>query len=323
MKGDIVVNKFKIIKFVDDDFTIDVKVDFEKDTVWLTQDEMSILFNVDRTRISRHIANIYKDNELERNSTCAENALVHFEGKRKIKRKIKAFNLDMIISVGYRVKSKRGIIFRKWSTKVLKDYLTKGVAINEKKIDALNKTIAIQNKMLSTSLNVDEIQLANVIEKYTSALNLLDDYDHQRILISKTSSEIIALTYEDARKIIDSMKCRETSNIFGLEKESGKLDGIIKAINQTALGEDVYKSLEEKAANLLYFLVKDHPFVDGCKRIAATLFLEYLNRNNALVKNNHVILSNDAVCAITILAAESKPEEKNIIINVIMRMLEK
>ena len=317
------MSNYELIKFIDNDFSLDVNVDYEKETVWLTQEQMASLFDVDRTRIVRHIANIYADTELDEKVTCAENAQVQIEGQRKVTRKIKAYNLDMIISVGYRVKSKRGILFRKWATRILKDYLIKGVAINERKILALNKTIEIQNRILSSSLSIDERQLSNVINEYTKGLDLLDDYDHQRFVLPNTHKELKSLTYDEARNLIDSMKFNNTSDIFGVEREKGKLDGIIKAINQTAFGEDIYKTLEEKAANLLYFLVKDHPFIDGCKRIAATLFLEYLNKNNALYKDNTLILSNDALCAITILTAESNPNEKDIIINVIMRMISK
>ena len=316
-------NNYELVKFIDDDFFLDVNVDYQKDTVWLDQEQMAILFDVDRTRIVRHIANIYSDNELDKDLTCAENAQVQIEGNRQIERKIKFYNLDMIISVGYRVKSKRGILFRKWASTILKNYLIDGYAVNSRRMSALNKTIEIQNKMLAHTLDIDELSLTNVIREYTSALDLLDDYDHQRLTANKGNKEIKSFNYEEVRNIIDSMKFNETSNLFGIEKEKGKLDGIIQAINQTAFGEDIYKTLEEKAANLLYFLIKDHPFIDGCKRIAATLFLEYLNRNHALIKNGQLVLSNDAVCAITILTAESKPEEKDVMVKVIMKMLNK
>lgn len=313
------MDTYELVKFVDNEFSLDVNVDYEKETVWLTQKQMSQLFLVSIDNVSLHIKNIMKDGELD-DSVIEEFSATASDGKRY---RTKFYNLDMIISVGYRVKSKRGIEFRRWATKVLKDYLLKGAAVNERRIAALNKTVEIQNRILSGALSIDEKELSSVIESYTKALDLLDDYDYQRLKAPETNKEINSLTYEETRKIIDSMKFKENSSLFGVEKEKGKLNGIIQAINQSAFGEDIYPSLEEKAANLLYFLVKDHPFVDGCKRIAATLFLEYLNRNKALVRDGKLVLSNDAVCAITILTAESKPEEKDIIVNVIMRMISK
>lgn len=315
------MSNYKIVKFIDNEFEIDVRTDRDNDTVWLTQDEMALLFDVDRTRILRHISNIYSDGELDLFSTCAENAQVQVEGARKVKRRIKIYNLDMIISVGYRVKSKRGIIFRKWANKILKEYLIQGYSVNEKRINYLNKTIEIQNKILASSLNIDEASLVNVVNEYTKALDLLDDYDHQCVSKPNGRKTVYRLEYDECRKIIDSMKFGDTSQVFGVEKEQGKLNGILAAIYQDVFGQEVYPSLEEKAAHLLYFLVKDHPFVDGCKRIAATLFLEFLNRNNALVKSGKMIISNDTLVAITVLTAESKPEEMDVVIKLIMNFL--
>ena len=255
------MENFKIVRFVDNSFEIDVRADINNETVWLSQDEMASLFNVDRTRIVRHINNIYKDKELDINSTCAENAHVQIEGNRKVNRTIKIYNLDMIISVGYRVKSQRGIIFRKWANKILKEYLIQGYSINKKRIEVLNKTIEVQNKMLASSLNIDQETLVNVIEKYTKALDLLDNYDHQCLIKPKGKETIYELTYSDCRAIIDSMKFKNTSSVFGVEKENGKLEGILAAVYQNIFGQEVYPSLEEKAAHLLYFLVKDHPFM--------------------------------------------------------------
>ena len=317
------MNDFKIAKFVDNNFEIDVKTDLENETVWLSQDEMALLFDVDRTRIVRHIKNIYEDSELDSVSTSAENAQVQIEGERKVARKIKIYNLDMIISVGYRVKSQRGIVFRKWANKVLKEYLIQGYSINNKRIEALNKTIEIQNKMLSASLNIEQEALINVVSEYTKALDLLDDYDHQCLNKPKGNRTIYELTYSDCRNIINSMKFNNTSSLFGVEKEEGKLNGILAAVYQNVFGQEIYPSIEEKAAHLLYFLIKDHPFIDGCKRIAATLFLEFLNKNHALFKDNKMIIANDTLVAITVLTAESRAEEKDIIITLIMNFLAK
>lgn len=277
------MDKFELVKFTDNNFEINVRADIDNDTVWLTQKEMALLFEVSIDNISLHIKNILKENELDI-SSIEESSVVQIEGNRKVNRRIKIYNLDMIISVGYRVKSQRGILFRKWANKILKEYLIQGYSINQKRISALNKTIEIQNKMLASSLNIEQEALVNVIEEYTKALDLLDNYDHQCLIKPKGNESIYKLTYSDCRTIIDSMKFKTTSSVFGVEKEEGKLNGILAAVYQNVFGQEVYPSLEEKAAHLLYFLVKDHPFADGCKRIAATLFLEFLNKNHALIK---------------------------------------
>ena len=303
----------RIVKFVDNNFELDVRTDKENETVWLTQEELSILFDVNVPAVNKHILNIIKDGELD-NSTISILEKVQFEGERQVKRKIKLYNLDMIISVGYRVKSQRGIIFRRWANKVLKEYLIQGYSINNKRLEKLNKVIDIQNKMLASTLNIDSYELTEVIKTYTNALDLLDDYDHQRLEKPKGNDTIYKIEYNEARIIIDSMKFNNDSNLFGVEKENGKLNGILEAVYQNVFGTELYPTIEDKAAHLLYFLVKDHPFADGCKRIAATLFLEFLNKNKRLVKNGKLVISNNTLVAITLLTAESKPDEMEIII---------
>ena len=316
------MENLKLVRFTDNDFVLDVRADFDNVTIWLTQEEMAVLFDVDRTRIVRHVASIYKDDELDRESTCAENAQVQLEGNRKVKRIIPFYNLDVIISVGYRVNSKRGVIFRRWANKVLKDYLIQGYSINQKRLDNLGKVIEVQNRMLSYSLNIDKEELSKVINEYTRALDLLDSYDHQTLIKAEGTHNYYVMTYEEAREIIDSMKFKDMSNVFGVEKEEGKLNGIIQQVYQNVFGKELYPSVEEKAAHLLYFLVKDHPFADGCKRIAATLFINFLYKSNKLYKNNRQIISNEALVAVTILTAESNPDEMEIIINLITNLLQ-
>ena len=254
-------------------------------------------------------------------STTEDSSVVQIEGNHKVTRKIKIYNLDMIISIGYRVKSQRGVIFRRWASKVLKEYLIQGYAVNNKRLETLNKVIEVQNRMLASSLNIDQEALINVIEEYTNALDLLDDYDHHKIIKPSGSDTLYKIDYDEARQIINSMKFSDTSSVFGVEKEQGKLSGILAAVYQNVFGKEVYPSIEEKAAHLLYFLVKDHPFIDGCKRIAATLFLEFLNRNHALVRNGRMVIANDTLVAITILTAESKPEEMKVMVNLVMNFL--
>ena len=270
------MEKYDIVKFVDNDFELDVRADKGNETVWLSQKEMALLFAVSTDNVGLHIKNIIAENELD-DSTTEESSVVQIEGNRKVTRKIKIYNLDMIISVGYRVKSQRGIIFRRWANKVLKEYLIQGYSINNKRLEKLNKVIDIQNKMLASALNIDSYELTEVIKTYTNALDLLDDYDHQRLEKPNGNETIYKIEYNEARKIIDSMKFNNDSNLFGVEKENGKLNGILEAVYQNVFGTELYPTIEDKAAHLLYFLIKDHPFADGCKRIAATLFLEFLN----------------------------------------------
>ena len=314
------MKKYELVKFTDNGFELDVRTDTENETVWLTQKEMSILFDTSVDNIGLHINNILRDNELD-DSTTEKSSVVQTEGTRKIRRTINYYNLDMIISVGYRIRSKRGIIFRKWANQVLKDYLIKGYAINQKRLDNLNKTIDIQTRMLAYSLDMDKDELSKVINEYTRALDLLDNYDHQTLVKPKGTGNAYVMSYQECRDIIDSMKFGETSSVFGVEKEEGKLNGIIVQIYQNVFGQELYPSIEEKAAHLLYFLVKDHPFADGCKRIAATLFINFLYKNNHLYRNNRQIISNEALVAITILAAESNPDEMDIIVKLIMNLL--
>ena len=309
-----------IIAYSNGEITIDVNFDYENETIWLTQNQISELFQVDKSRVSRHIKNILDDGELD-NSTVAENATVQFEGGKEVKRFIRYYNLDMIISIGYRVNSKRGIEFRKWVTGILKQYMYKGYAVNQKKLDSLNKVIEIQNKMLETALDIETYELKEVIDKYSCALDLLDDYDHQKVVKPNGNELIHKIEYEECRRIIDSMKFGDSSNLFGVEKEEGKLNGILEAVYQNVFGVELYPTIEEKAAHLLYFIVKDHPFVDGCKRIAATMFLEFLNKNKRLVRNGKLCISNNTLVAITLLTAESRADEKEVIINVIMHLL--
>lgn len=311
----------EVVIFKNGELELEVTVSENRENVWLSQDQMATLFDVDRSRVTRHIKNIYDDNELDENSTCAENALVQTEGKRKVKRTIKIYNLDMILAVGYRVKSPNGIIFRKWATSILKDYMIKGYTINQKRLDALHKTVEIQTRILASTLELDEKEVLSVIETYANALSLLDDYDHGLLSKPEGTDFIYRLSYQECRELIDKMKF--DSDVFGIEKEEGKLNGILAAVYQNVFGQELYPSIEEKAANLLYFLIKDHPFADGCKRIGATIFLEFLNKNNHLIIEGTPIISNSALVAITLMIAESRPEEKETMVSLVMNFLSK
>ena len=309
----------EIIKFMNGDLQIDVTVSPNEETVWLNRNQLATLFDRDVKTIGKHINNALKE-ELD-SSTVAKFATVQKEGSRNITREIDYYNLDMIISVGYRVKSQNGVIFRKWATSILHDFMIKGYAVNQKRLDVLNKTIAIQSRMLASTLNIEEKEVLNVIEAYSNALTLLDDYDHGTIPKPNGVASTYQLTYEECRELIDSMKYGNDSDVFGVEKEVGKLNGIIAAVYQNVFETELYPSIEEKAANLLYFLIKDHPFVDGCKRIGASIFLEFLNKNKHLIIDRKQIISDSALVAITLMIAESRPEEKETMVNLVMNFL--
>ncbi len=295
----------EIVLFETEDKEITLNVKVNQDTVWLNRNQMADLFGRDVKTIGKHINNALKE-ELD-NSTVANFATVQNEG--------------MIISVGYRVKSRRGIEFRRWANKVLKDYIIKGYAINDKRLEALQKTVEIQAKMLATAIEGDSDEVLRAVNLYTQALTLLDKYDHQSLEKPEGNQPIYRITYADCRAMVNRMEDSFRSDVFGVEKEPGKIEGILAAVYQDVFGGEVYPSLEEKAANLLYFMIKDHPFADGCKRIAASLFLEFLNRNNALFRDGHKVISDGALVAITLMIAESDPKEKDIMTTMVMNLL--
>ena len=301
---------------------IRLEVNVKDETVWLSLDQMAKLFDRDKSVISRHIKNALVE-ELDVVSTVANFATVQKEGQRKVTRNIEYYNLDMIISVGYRVKSNNGIIFRKWANKVLKDYLLKGYAVNQKRLDYLEKTVKlidIASRIESDLDNNDAKEIIRVINNYASALNLLDDYDHRNITKPSGNSNNNIITYEECMSVINKLKFNNNSNIFALERNQG-LKSIIKDIYQTFSGVDLYPSIEEKAANFFYLIIKNHVFIDGNKRIAATLFIYFLNYYNILYKNNRQVIDNNTLVALTLLIASSNPKEKNILVDLVMNFL--
>ena len=306
----------EIVLFETEDEKVKLSVPIQNETVWLTQDQMSELFDTARSSIAYHIGNIFKEKELERDTSVEI-----FDRSKNSSRPPQYYNLDVIISVGYRVKSQRGIEFRRWANKVLKDYIIKGYAINDKRLEALQKTVEIQAKMLATAIEGDSDEVLKAVNLYTQALTLLDKYDHQSLERPEGNQPIDRITYADCRAMVDRMEDSFKSDVFGVEKEPGKIEGILAAVYQDVFGGEVYPSLEEKAANLLYFMIKDHPFADGCKRIAASLFLEFLNRNNALFRDGHKVISDGAIVAITLMIAESDPKEKDIMTTMVMNLL--
>ena len=306
----------EIVVFKDNEIELNVNLSTEENTVWLNANQMALLFDKDEKTIRKHINNVFRDKELDENNNTQKMRVVG------VKQLVSFYTLDVIISVGYRVKSQRGIIFRQWANKVLKQYLVHGYAVNEKRLKALNKTVQIQSEIIAGIAGIEADEVLRVVNEYSKALELLDKYDHQCITAPEGNKCIYWLKYDECMQLIKNMEFSASSGIFGLEKEPGKLESILSAIYQTAFGQDVYPTLEEKAANLLYFVVKDHPFNDGCKRIAAALFLYFLDRNKALFnKDGKKIISNSALVAITLMVAESKPEEKTLMINLILNFL--
>ena len=308
--------KNELILFETADKEIKLNVSVNDSTVWLNRNQLAELFERDVKTIGKHINNALKE-ELD-NSVVANFATTASDGKTYW---VEHYNLDMIISVGYRVKSNRGVEFRKWANKVLKQYIIQGYAINEKRLEALQRTVSIQTKMLASTLEVEETDVLKAVNLYTEALMLLDQYDHQSLNKPEGSKPIYRITYEECRRMVEVMEDTFHSNVFGVEKEEGKVEGILAAVYQSVFERDVYPSLEEKAANLLYFMIKDHPYADGCKRIAASLFLEFLNKNNFLYKDGTKRISDGAMVAITLMIAESNPLEKDIMVNLVMNLL--
>ena len=305
----------EIVLFETKDKEISLTVAVDNETVWLSANQMASLFERDEKTIRKHINNIFSEEELTKENNTHK---LRVEG---VKQKVPFYTLDVIISVGYRVKSKRGIEVRQWANSVLKKYIIDGYAINEKRLAALKKTVEIQNKMLANALNVEESEVLKAVNLYTEALTLLDQYDHQSLIKPEGNLPIYRITYEDCKRMISCMEDSFHSDVFGVEKERGKVEGILAAVYQSVFGGDVYPSLEEKAANLLYFMIKDHPYADGCKRIAASLFLEFLSRNNVLYKDDVKRISDGELVAITLMIAESNPEEKEIMISLVMNFL--
>ena len=307
--------KNELITFKDGTLELNVPVSWEQETVWLTRNQMAELFDRDVKTIGKHINNALKE-ELD-NSTVANFATVQMEGGREVKRNIEHYNLDMIISVGYRVKSTRGVQFRKWANSILKQYIIQGYAVNANRMNQLGEVIRIMKR---TENSLDAKQVLSVIEKYSLALDLLDDYDHQTMKRPNGSKTVYILSYEECRQVIDSMKFSADSDLFGNEKDDS-FKGSISNIYQSFAGQDIYPTLEEKAANLLYFITKNHSFSDGNKRIAATMFLYFLDKNGILFADGNKLIDDHTLVALTIMIAESKPDEKEMMISVIMNCI--
>ena len=320
-------NKGEIIIFKSKDGISALQVRLEEDTVWLSQKMMSELFQKDTDTIGLHIRNVYKEGELHEKSTTEYFSVVQKEGKRAVTRRVKYYNLDAIISVGYRVNSKRGTQFRIWATRVLHEHLVKGFTANEKRLKDLHQAVHLIAEIAERKdLTGDEAKaLLHVVEDYTFALNLLDDYDRQKVVLADTTErKVHAVTYDEAIRTINHLRKQfGASELFGREKDES-LRGSLDNVFQTFEGKDLYPSLEEKAANLLYFLVKNHSFVDGNKRIAAALFLWFLEKNRFLYRRDGTKrIADNALVAMCLLIAESRPADKHILVQVVANLINK
>ena len=309
MKNEIIIFKNQNVK---------LEVNMKDDTVWLNTGQMAELFGRDIKTIRKHINNALQE-ECD-NSVVAKFATTASDGKIY---QVDYYNLDMIISVGYRVKSSQGVEFRKWATNVLKDYMIKGYAVNQKRLEYLEKTIKLIDiaGRIDQKLNGDEaLEIIRVINNYSNALNLLDDYDHRKVSKPKGTSSDNKINYTDCMNIVNKLRFNSNSDLFALERDRG-LESIIRNIYGSFNGQDVYPSTEEKAANFLYLITKNHTFIDGNKRIAATLFIYFLRFYNILYKNGRQVIDNNTLVAITLLIAQSNPKEKDILIDLVMNFL--
>jgi prophage maintenance system killer protein len=314
------------------DNQVEVEITYDNESLWLSLNQIAELFDRDKSVISRHIKNIFKEEELTYYATVAKNATVQEEGKRKVVRTIEYYNLDIILAVGYRVSSAKGTQFRIWANQILKNYLIKGFAVNEKRLQQttqelqeLKKVVQLQEKVITEyHLETDEAQgLIKVIASYSTALGLLDDYDHQRLKLPNTSTvEVVKINYDEARNAINELgKQTKFEGLFGKEKDDS-FKGSLENIYQTFDGIELYRTIAEKAAHLLYFVVKNHSFTDGNKRIAAFLFVWFLERNNLLYKSTgNKLIADSTLVALTLMLAQSNPNDKDMMIKVIVNLL--
>ncbi len=306
----------------------EIEVQFDNESFWLSLNEIATLFERDKSVISRHLKNIYKERELDERATVAKNATVQTEGGRKVEREIEYYNLDAILSVGYRVNSKRGTQFRQWATQRLKDFLVKGVAINQKRLDELQQTVQLIQKSIGEETNLTEAKgLLNIITQYTRSFVLLNQYDSNTIEQKEVSENITyEIKYDEAKTAIAELKKllkkkKEATNLFGNEKDQS-FEGTLQSIVQTFGDKYLYPSIEEQAAHLLYFIIKNHPFSDGNKRIGAFLFIWFLDKNKHRFKKSGELKINDnALVALALLVAQSNPAEKELMIKLITRFV--
>lgn len=316
MGGNAGNSQIVLFESSDGEVSLDVTVDAKKEDIWLNRNQMATLFGRDVKTIGKHIANALREELCSPdNAVVAKFATTAADGKTY---RVEYYNLDVVISVGYRVKSQRGVEFRRWATDVIRRYIIEGKAENERRLQQLSQAVAFLERV-ADGLNVN--QVLEVVKSYTAALDLLDNYDHQCIPKPAGRSATYVLDYAECRELIDSLRFSEKSSVFGVEKDES-FKSSIAAIYQSFGGQEIYPSVQEKAANLLYFIVKNHSFHDGNKRIAATVFLYFLDRNGILYRERQKVMSDSALVATTIMIAESRPEEKEAMVSLVMNFLE-
>lgn len=311
MKNEIIIFENQEVK---------LEVNMKEETVWLSLEQMAELFERDKSVISRHIKNVLEEELRGINSVVAKFATTAKDGK---KYQVDYYNLDIIISVGYRVKSKNGILFRQWANKILKDYMIKGYAVNQRRLEVLEKTVQLLDiaKRSNERITGEEAKdILDVIASYSKALDLLDDYDHKTIKkVNGTNNDAI-ITYTECKRIIETLRFNNESQLFAQERDNN-FESIVKDVYQSFSGKDLYPTIEEKAANFLYLTIKNHAFIDGNKRIAATMFIYFLNFYGILYKDDRQVIDNNTLTALTLLIAESNPKEKNMMVDLIMNFL--
>ena len=304
-------NEKEIVLFETEDERVSFPVEVKNETVWLSANQMAALFERDEKTIRKHVNNVFREGEVDKENNTQKMRVVG------VTQLVPFYSLDVIISVGYRVKSQRGVEFRRWANSVLKQYILQGYAVNQRRIQQLGEVIRIMKR---TENELDSKQILSVIERYNNALDLLDAYDHQTMKRPKGNEATYVLAYEECIEVIQSMRFGDESDLFGKEKDDS-FKGSIGNIYQSFGGSDVYKSLEEKAANLLYFVTKNHSFYDGNKRIAATMFLYFLDKNDALFYEGKKRIEDATLVALTIMIAESRAEEKEMMVSVVMNCM--
>lgn len=304
-------NEMELVLYKTENGDITINVGIENETVWLNQGQMVVLFQRDQSVISRHINKLFSEGEVDMESN------MHFLHNANSDKPIAYYSLDVIISVGYRVKSQRGVDFRKWANSVLKEYILKGYAVNNNRMNQLGEIIRIMKR---SENKLETKQILTVIERYTLALDMLDDYDHHKINKPEGNESICVISYDECKEVIRNMKFNTASELFGNEKDES-FKSSIGSIYLTFDGAELYPSIEEKAAHLLYFITKNHSFTDGNKRIAAALFLYFLDKNQALFIDDKKIMEDYTLVAITIMIAESRPDEKEVMVRLVMNFL--
>lgn len=315
-------HNFEVVEFKNGEFTLDVSVTPNEDTVWLSQKQIATLFGIDRTVVGRHIKNVFKSGELDEESMCANFAHM---GKLNVQEyNVKYYNLDVILAVGYRTNSPKGILFRKWANHILRQYMLKGYVLDEKKFD-IPSIDTITNlledaRRVSGSIQLTSDDMLDFLLAYHRGLRILDDYDHQNMKVESILESVYVLNYDECMKVIRDTTFHDKGDLFGIEK-SDSFKSAIETIYQTFDGVELYPGLEDKAANLLYLINKNHAFTDGNKRIAATIFLYFLDKNDVLFRNGKKIISNTTLATLTILVASSNPNDKESMINLIKFIL--